>query len=384
MNIKNTLENYPDISFIDNVSIDEMQSQMVNDYISKYQELTGETKYLGKADPYRLILYACCLQLYQLAQKVDDAGKQGLLKYSLGELLENMGAFKGIRRLSGAAATVKLRFTLAAVRQSVILIPAGSRVTAGDMLYFETMDNLEIAPGYLSGEINARCKETGTAGNGYGLGELNILVDPIPFVAGVENITVSSGGSDEENDDSLAQRIFLAPASYSTAGPDDAYEYWTRKFDPGIEDVRVDTSSPGVVDVRFTLQNGELPGETVIEELNRYLQDENIRPLTDHVTVNAPDIENYTIDFTYYLNYSDRSQAAVIQENVSRAVKEYISWQKEYIGRDINPDKLRSLLVNAKAKRIDIRNPIYKSIDNTALAVLSGEANIIYGGIEND
>ena len=384
MDIKKSLQNYPDISFIDNATLEKIQGELITDFQKRYEEITKETITLAQADPFRLVLYACCLQLYQAMQYIDNAGKLGLLKYSYGDVLENLGALKEISRLPGAAATARLRFTLSAPRPSVVLIPAGSRVTAGDQRYFETTYNLEIPAGSLAGEVNARCKEMGVIGNGYNIGELNVMVDPIAYVAKVENVTVSSGGAEREDDDNLAERIYLAPASYSTAGPDDAYEYWVKTFDPAVEDVRVESPTPGTVDIRLVLQGGELPDTSIIEELQKYLMQEKIRPLTDNVVVQAPDVENYTLDFTYYINDSDRGQAALIQDNVADAVKEYILWQRVSIGRDINPDQLRKLLISAGAKRVEIRQPEFIKIKSTSLAVLAGEAAAIYGGVEDD
>ena len=71
-----------------------------------------------------------------------------------------------------------------------------------------------------------------------------MLVDPVAYVEKVENITVSEGGADLEQDESLAERVYLAPSSWSTAGPDDAYEYWVRTFDPAISDVSVYSDIP--------------------------------------------------------------------------------------------------------------------------------------------
>ena len=66
----------------------------------------------------------------------------------------------------------------------------------------------------------------------YAAGELNILVDPVGFIAAVRNTESSTGGTDVESDSNLAERVFLAPSSYSTAGPDDAYEYWLPDLHP--------------------------------------------------------------------------------------------------------------------------------------------------------
>lgn len=384
MSIKKTLADFPEVSFIDNMSLEGIQEFYINAMKEKYRELTGRELVMKEADPIRLIAYADCLLLYQVVQYADRAGKMALLKYSYGDYLENIGALKGIERLQGAAAITKLRFTLSMQRSNVVIIPAGTRVTAGDNTYFETVDILEISAGELSGEVNAVCREMGIKGNGYQIGELKILVDPIPYVDKVENLTVSEGGADLESDENLAERIYLAPSSWSTAGPDDAYKYWVMTFDAAITDVRVESEVPGIVEIYFILEGGQLPDEAMTEALTVYLRDENVRPLTDQVVVQAPEVQEYDIKLSYYINESDRMKAAFIQERVNAAVQEFVAWQKEKIGRDINPDQLRKLVISAGAKRVDVESPAFQHLPRSSIAVFSGNGEVIYEGVEDD
>lgn len=384
MSIRKTLSDYPEVSFTDNMSLEEIQAFYLDAMKERYRQLTGKELVMKQADPMRLIAYADCLLLYQVVQYAERAGKMSLLKYSFGDYLENIGALKGIGRMEGAAAITKLRFTLSMERNNVVVIPAGTRVTAGDGVYFETVDILEIPAGELTGEVLASCKETGTKGNGYREGELKVLVDPAPYVDKVENLTDTEGGADLETDENLAERIYLAPSSWSTAGPDDAYKYWVKTFDAAITDVRVESEIPGDVEIYFILQGGQLPDEAMLEELERYLQNEDVRPLTDHVMVRAPDVESFGINLVYYVNESDRMKAASIQEKVRNAVNEYVSWQKEKIGRDINPDQLRRLVISAGAKRVIVEQPVFRRITRSSIAVMEGEPEIVYGGVEDD
>ena len=378
------LQDYPDVSFIDNMTIEDIQSEYLSAMKEKYRELTGENLEMAQADPLRLIAYVDCLLLYQIAQYADRAGKMALLKYSYGDYLDNIGALKGIERTPGAAARTNILVTLSDKRNNVTIIPQGTRVTAGDGMYFETTEILEIPAGQLQGEVTAACKESGTLGNGYQPGEIKILVDPVPYVDSVENTTITAGGADLETDENLAERIYLAPSAWSTAGPDDAYKYWVKTFDPAITDVRVDSDIPGQVDIRFVLQDGQLPDETMTEELTKYLQNEKIRPLTDKVVVQAPTKREYEISFTYYVNESDRTKANTIQTQVEAAVKEYVDWQKEKIGRDINPDQLRKMVISAGAKRVEMTSPAFMKVSKGDIAILKGEAAVLYGGVEDD
>ena len=64
-------DNFPDISFIDNATVDEVQTRMIEDYREKYKELTGKEVSLSLADPYRLNMYACAMQIYQAMQYAE-------------------------------------------------------------------------------------------------------------------------------------------------------------------------------------------------------------------------------------------------------------------------------------------------------------------------
>ena len=68
--IKKTLEGYPDISFIENMTLESLQEQMIADFTEKYKEETGQELTLGLADPNRLVLYSAALQIYQGMQYI--------------------------------------------------------------------------------------------------------------------------------------------------------------------------------------------------------------------------------------------------------------------------------------------------------------------------
>lgn len=381
--IKKTLEGYPDISFIENMTLENLQEQMIADFTEKYKEETGEELTLGLADPNRLVLYAAALQIYQGMQYIDNAGKQSFLKYSYSGFLENLGALKGIQRNPGNPATAIERFTVSAAQNNAISIPMGTRVTAGDNVYFYTVEDAEIPAGAEYIDIQVECTEAGTGANGYEAGKINILVDSINYIGSVANTTKSEGGAEEESDEQLADRIYLAPSSYSTAGPDDAYEYWVKTCNSGITDVKVQSPSDGVVEIRFIMQDGTIPGEATLQEVATFLQNEKIRPLTDKVEVKAPVAQNYAINLTYYIAESDKNQASAIQKNVNSAVDAYKMWQCEKIGRDINPSYLMRLIMNAGAKRAVIASPEFTvvSAENIALCTT---VTVTYGGVESD
>lgn len=377
------LENYPDINFIDNMSLEDMKNQMLSDFSRKYEEVAGKGISLGKADPVRMILYAATLQLYQGMQYIDSAAKQSFLKYSYGNFLDNLGALKGIVRNQGTPADTIIRFTLSEARGMSTSIPAGTRITPGGNLFFYTEREEIIPAGDISVDIPAVCTEIGLVGNDYNIGSIRVLVDKLPYIAEVVNIEKSGRGAEIETDESFAERIYLAPSKYSVAGPDDAYKYWVKTYSPFITDVKVTSPEPGTVDIRFIVKDGEVPDQDMIEAVEQYLREGERRPLTDLVLVGAPEVLTYKIDLKYWINETDKIKAAAIQRNVDEAVNGFIYWQKKQIGRDINPSMLNHLIIQAGAKRTEITEPIFTKVGDTGIALVE-ERSVIYGGIERD
>ena len=45
-------------------------------------------------------------------------------------------------------------------------------------------------------------------------------------------------------------------------------------------------------------------------------------------------------------------------------MQQYISWQSGKMGRDINPDKLRYLLLEVGIKRVDLQQPVFTPLED--------------------
>ena len=67
----------------------------------------------------------------------------------------------------------------------------------------------------------------------------------------------------------------------------------------------------------------------------------------------------YDIRLTYYIPQQSTRSGAEIATAVQDAVDKYVSWQCGKLGRDINPSKLYSLLMETGIKRIDLVSPVF-------------------------
>ena len=134
--------------------------------------------------------------------------------------------------------------------------------------------------------------------------------------------------------------------------------------------------------MKVLLEGGVLPGEEIIAGVYEKLNDRKVRPLTDYVTVGAPEVTWYSIDMTYYVG-SDAADKLLIQQAVEKAVQQYIIWQHSKIGRDVNPSKLITECVRAGAKRVEVREPVFTPISEGQVAQIN-TSTVIFGGQEDD
>lgn len=378
------LYNLPDISFVDDISYEKILNEMIADYEKKYQEATGRKVTLRPGDKEHIHLRIEAGQYFQMYQILDNAAKMNLLKYSKGNFLRHLGAFKKTFIQEPKPAVVTARFTLSEIRKDVIYIPQGTRVTAGDGVYFATDDYAEVKAGDSFVDVDCTCETVGEVGNEYIVGQIETIVDPVPYVSSVSNITKSDGGTGEESEDSFWERIFLAPSSYSVAGPADAYEYWVKQYNSAaIEDVKIYEPTEAVVDIRILLVGGALPSKTFCSGCLEYLRENPIIPLTDNDLVAAPDVVNYNLKAVYYIARSDLNNIKVIQESIEAAKETYLNWQRTKIGRDINPDALTEFVRAAGGKRVVITSPVFTPIPETSIA-MEKTVEFTYGGIEDD
>ena len=108
---------------------------------------------------------------------------------------------------------------------------------------------------------------------------------------------------DDEDAESLRERIRQAPEKFSNVGSRGAYKYHTLTAHQSIIDVAITSPSAGVVNIYPLTTNGN-PTNEVLNIVQEYMSDEKIRPLTDYVRVLSPQKVDFQIRANIYL-YKD-------------------------------------------------------------------------------
>ncbi len=91
-----SIKDLPDVSFIENKTLEDVQAEMVAHYQEKYKEVTGRDLKLRRSDPEALKLYAVSVQIYHLYLYTDMGGKMNLIKYAFSDFLDDIAAKSGL------------------------------------------------------------------------------------------------------------------------------------------------------------------------------------------------------------------------------------------------------------------------------------------------
>ena len=320
----------------------------------------------------------------------NDGARQRLLRFARGAVLDGLGELVGATRLEPQPAYATFRFSVETAQAENIIIPQGTRITTDGSVYFATdvLDVIEAGETYV--DIRATCNEGGSQYNGLAAGAVATLVDLIPYVSSAKNTTITGGGDDgepytTEGDDRFRERIRLAPAQFTTAGPESSYEYYAKSADPDIIDVKVDCpeDEPTVVNIYVLMDGGQLPDDDTLAKVLEVCSAKDARPMTDHVFAKKPGTVNYTVNVKYYCRKEDEADVIAAVEGAGGAIEQYNEWQQGALGRDVNPDYLRKLILapgdgKTGADRVDITTPTLTTVSDTQVARLSGSVTVTH------
>lgn len=377
---------YPDIEFLETDT-----ETIISSMIALYEEMqraAGRDNYkVRPGSPERVFISWMAAIIVQQRTLINETAKMNVPRYAAKseneDYLDSLAEiFKDTSRLPASPASAIFRFHISEPQQQSTIIPAGTRISFDGVIIFATSEVLEIRAGETSGEVEAVCTQPGTVGNGLVAGQVKEVVDLFDHYQKAENITTTSGGAEKEDNESYYERMRDSMESFSTAGPINGYIYWTKTVSPAVLDVAVTSPEACYVDVRVILRDGQEATEAVLKEIEEALNASDIRPLTDIVTVSAPETVDFSIDATFWIAQPNRESAAAIEREVRAAVDSFIIWQTSKMGRDINPSYLTKLMMDAGAKRVEVRQPTFQSVADIAVGKLKSKS-VLNGGLED-
>ena len=327
---------------------------VTKEWIAAYEEKSG--KVLQPAQIERLMIDVGAYRETVLRMKIQETAKQNLLSYAPLDILEHIGEPLGVSKLLANCSLTTLKFSVDDALDFDFKIDAGCEVETKDGLFiFQTTEAVTLKAGETSITAEAICETPGSASNNYTLGSINNLITPLSYISTVENITVTSGGADDEDAASLRERIRQAPEKFSNAGSRGAYRYHTLSAHQSITDVAINSPSPGVVNIYPLTKDGN-PTEEILKIVQTYLSDDKVRPLTDKVQVISPEKKDFSIKATIFL-YKDADEISVMT-TIDAKLNEYKISLSEKLGKNVIKTQIIAILNSVYGVfKVEIQTP---------------------------
>lgn len=136
---------------------------------------------------------------------------------------------------------------------------------------------------------------------------LVIQAEDLRAVPPVEKIT--------EGNDAYRERIQLAYEGLTTAGPRNSYKLHARNASAQVADASAESPSPACVTVTVLgLEGDGAVGPELLAVVARALNDENVRPLGDRLTVQSAQVLPYRIDAVLHMKGPGPESAVALAE----------------------------------------------------------------------
>lgn len=159
-----------------------------------------------------------------------------------------------------------------------------------------------------------------------------------------------------ESDDALRLRVQASMETLSVAGPTGAYEAFARAADGRVSDARAISPSPACVTVSILSTDGDGTADsTLLDIVATALNDENVRPVADRLTVQSAEIVTYEIDAV--LVVGDGPQSEVIRKAAQDRANDYAVSQYR-IGRSVHMAKIIGVLNSEGVENIILNLPL--------------------------
>ncbi|AIX49302.1 baseplate assembly protein [Pantoea sp. PSNIH1] len=218
---------------------------------------------------------------------------------------------------------------------------------------------------------------------------LDADLDQLGANNGVERLTIAPDDGTtipptaavmESNDDYRA-RIAAAFEGLSVAGPTGAYEYHARSADGRVADASAISPSPAVVTVTVLAREGDgTAAADLLAVVDKALNDENVRPVSDRVNVRSAEIVNYAIEAEIFIYPGPEAEPVRAASEAKLAA--YVTAQKR-LGRDIRLSALYAAIHVEGVQRVNLIQPAADVVlDKTQAAYCTGYTLSVGGSDE--
>lgn len=180
----------------------------------------------------------------------------------------------------------------------------------------------------------------------------------------VYRLTIDAGDSSAvpprapvlESDTDFRRRIQLSPEGYTTAGSEQSYVFHGLSADADVADISAISPQPGAVTVYVLARSGDgSASEALLGAVTAALNQEQVRPMTDQVSVQSASIVSYTIEAELVMLPGPDS--AVVRAAAQAAAEAYAAAQHS-MRRDVTLSGLYAALHQPGVQRVELAAPV--------------------------
>jgi phage-related baseplate assembly protein len=211
-------------------------------------------------------------------------------------------------------------------------------------------------------------------------------LDQLGANSGVERLVITPADettlpptpAEMESDTDYRLRIQQAPEGLTTAGSTGAYQFHGRSADGRVADISVISPEPACVTVSVLSREGNgAASDELLAVVRVALNDEDVRPVADRVTVQSADIVDYTIEAALYLYPGPESEPVI---NAAKdKLKAYITAQHR-LGRDIRKSAIYAALHVEGVQRVELAAPVTDIVLDATQASYCTAYSVTVGG----
>lgn len=181
-----------------------------------------------------------------------------------------------------------------------------------------------------------------------------------------------------EDDESLRRRVQLSFEGFSTAGPEGAYIFHALGADADVLDASAYSPTPGVVEVAVLSRIGSgTASSELLDAVEAILSADDVRPLTDNVTVKSATVNEYTVAAT--ITTFQGPDAAVVIQAAQNAVAAFVA-KNHRLGRDVTLSGIYAALHQEGVQNVTLTSPAASIVNDWDEAAFCTGITLVNGG----
>jgi len=323
-------------------------------------------------------------QFYMASEWAQEVLNRGFAMTTFGPYLRMRCEEHGLLPRPAVAATGTVKIT--GVPGTVI--PLGTQVAtpADELTATSSIEYMTTEVAVLNSQGGAavpiKAVEAGIAGN-VPIGAISLLLQPISGVTGITNEMPTSGGADEESDESLLARYLLKVRQPGTSGNKADYQQWALEM-PSVSRVQVEPlwNGPGTVRIFVLGENKRAPAQAIVDHVQEYIapaagQGEGKAPIG--ATVNVVAAAEVPLHIEAKLTIASGSTLEQVRRDFEAGLAEYLE-QLAFVDSLVRYNRIAAILLDIP-RIVDYENlTVNGGIDNIDLSLgqvaVSGTVNL--------